>query len=341
MKKLWLPLSVLLFVCILYSACDPFYLEGDFFFFRNAGSDMPVWVNGNTDSGTLLLTLHGGPGGSGMTMRYIPSLQTLETYYGVVYWDQRASGISQGNAKTESFTVDQFVADLDILVDILQERYAPKQIVMLGASWGGALGTAYLLDPLRHDKITGWIDMDGGHNLKLGFELSVRWMKEAAQERIDRNEDVDLWHQVLQHYEENPVVTAPYVAVHSYYVNLAGGYTHDPDSIISIEGTEVIKKSFFSATWFTNQPYLRSNFDMWDLNLSDEMHAITLPTLILWGRYDGILPVELAHDAYESLGTPEADKSLVIFEQSAHSPCTEEPSLFVDTVVSFISGLTS
>ncbi|HEV7620267.1 MAG TPA: hypothetical protein VGO09_00965, partial [Flavisolibacter sp.] len=34
----------------------------DVFWVTNNGSDMPVWVKGNTSSNVLILIIHGGPG---------------------------------------------------------------------------------------------------------------------------------------------------------------------------------------------------------------------------------------------------------------------------------------
>ena len=36
----------------------------DHFFLKSDGAEMPVWVEGNTESKTLVIFLHGGPGGS-------------------------------------------------------------------------------------------------------------------------------------------------------------------------------------------------------------------------------------------------------------------------------------
>jgi len=66
------------------------------------------------------------------------------------------------------------------------------------------------------------------------------------------------------------------------------------------------------------------------------MDRITLPTLIAWGRHDGILPVALAEDAQRRLGTPSEDVEVRIFEGSAHSPMFEQPGAFDDAVIDFI-----
>ena len=83
---------------ILLASCqkEELWYEGDYFFLRHKGADMPIWVRGNTQSNIFILHLHGGPGGSsideGVEKVYLP----LESDYAMVYWDQRGSGASQG-----------------------------------------------------------------------------------------------------------------------------------------------------------------------------------------------------------------------------------------------------
>ena len=68
----------------------------DFWFVRERGADMPVWVRGKLDSDKLLVFLHGGPGENALSNADRPSFQALERRMGVVYWDQRLSGSSRG-----------------------------------------------------------------------------------------------------------------------------------------------------------------------------------------------------------------------------------------------------
>ncbi len=67
-----------------------------------------------------------------------------------------------------------------------------------------------------------------------------------------------------------------------------------------------------------------------------DMHKITVPTLLLWGKHDGATPVELAQNAYDVLGTPATDKRIVIFDHSAHNPMNEEPEKFYREVKAFV-----
>jgi pimeloyl-ACP methyl ester carboxylesterase len=62
--------------------------------------------------------------------------------------------------------------------------------------------------------------------------------------------------------------------------------------------------------------------------------ASRLPTLILWGERDRIIPVAHAHDAHAAMPR----SRLVLFEESGHFPHTEEPARLVDAIVELIDS---
>lgn len=57
-----------------------------------------------------------------------------------------------------------------------------------------------------------------------------------------------------------------------------------------------------------------------------------LPTLIVWGEHDGIIPVAHAHSAHQAMPA----SRLVIFEGSGHFPHVEEPLRFVQSLTEFM-----
>lgn len=57
-----------------------------------------------------------------------------------------------------------------------------------------------------------------------------------------------------------------------------------------------------------------------------------LPTLIVWGERDGIIPVAHAHAAHEAMPA----SRLAIFEGSGHFPHVEEPLRFVQALTEFM-----
>ncbi len=62
--------------------------------------------------------------------------------------------------------------------------------------------------------------------------------------------------------------------------------------------------------------------------------AELLPTLIVWGERDKIIPVSHAHDAHAAMPGSE----LVIFEHSGHFPHVEEPQRFAEVLLAFLDA---
>lgn len=329
-------LTSLLFFLIFICSCSK---EGDFYFLSNKQADMPIWIRGNTSSNIFILHLHGGPGGSSIQEAEEGPYRFLEKDYAVVYWDQRASGASQGNPTPKTISMDQMVEDVEKVIAIIRHQYkSSAKIFLLGHSWGGALGTAYLIKGNNQLNIQGWIEQDGAHNFKKGLELSRQWAIDYAKQAIASKQDEAFWQEALKWYEQHPNLgTKKVLDVHTdNYLTKANGYIKDINNpnLARFTGGGITAPSGITNSGNYIQSILESELGK---EYSSKMNIITIPSLILWGRHDGILPVALAKDAYDSQGTIPSKKSIVIFESSAHSPCREEPDAFATAVLKFIA----
>ncbi len=329
----------------------------DLLWLEHQGAQMPIWVEGNTASGTMILILHGGPGGNALIYNEtsITMATELETRYGVAYWDQRTSGNSRGSFDADEVTVDLMTEDLDLVVDLLKDQYgADLRVFLLGHSWGGYLGSYYLLDPLRQAKIAGWIDVDGAHNIPGLTRDALDLLEDISLQQININSDnrknwEDL-HEFASTFNRNQLIdTDAFVevnlkAIKAEKLAFSDGLTSDGEE----DPNELLKGllSFFFGkhnplTGLTNKLQI-SNTQILDEAiadpLSDDLHRISLPTLLLWGTYDFIVPPNQGLDAFIKVGTPNQDKRLVYFEESGHSPMSNEPDKFVEEVINFIEA---
>jgi pimeloyl-ACP methyl ester carboxylesterase len=88
------------------------------------------------------------------------------------------------------------------------------------------------------------------------------------------------------------------------------------------------------------QPFLRTLRSVIDpggqvVDAHDRLYlAAHLPTLVVWGRRDRMIPVEHAAAAQASLPSSE----LVVFDGAGHFPHVEQPAAFVDAVTRFVEG---
>ena len=282
MKK-YMMLLILLSILFL-SSCDTQFLNneyegGDWFYLENAGAVMPVWVRGNTSSDVFVIFLHGGPGGSSLDLAISSAYKNLHKEYAFVYFDQRGSGASQGNAKPESLTVDQFVEDLQKLVHLIRYKYNNPALFLMGHSWGGSLGTAYLLETRSQQYISGWIEINGGHNLVDGIKHSWEWVKTRADEKINDDIDVSYWQNEINWYNNTAPIFGMPSPLERHVKNLQklNGYFHnssnEPDIVL-------FSSPLVPFGLLIGSSIVVRELNLETFNLSPEMNKITTPSLI-------------------------------------------------------------
>lgn len=333
MKSKFIPYLLIITLSLIACKKEEFQESGDFFYLNSEGATMPVWVKGNTVSNTFIIMLHGGPeGGSSQYYTIFPSHKKIEEEFAIVYWDQRMCGMSQGNPSMEDATLDQFTIDLDKLISIINDQYNDPKIFLMGHSWGGAVGTNYLLQ--HQSKIKGWIEIDGGHSWTTANAISRDSMMAFAQHKMQTVKDSAYWHFAFDWYQQHPIVGINDNA-HYNFVGQANGYDYNFESdSLPIPFTDLLLYSPISTAYFF-VPY-KFAFLNNGLDLQNQLHTITIPTLICWGKHDRVFPVTLAYDTYNKIGTPMEDKYLKIFDISAHSPNYEQPMEFANTVIPFV-----
>ena len=95
-------------------------------YLRLGGLDQWVMIRGENITNPPLILLHGGPGFTEMRLfRHFNA--PLEKSFTVVHWDQRGAGKSfDRKISKSSMTVEQFIADLDELVEAVCKRVGDR-----------------------------------------------------------------------------------------------------------------------------------------------------------------------------------------------------------------------
>ena len=112
-------------------------------YLRLGGLDQWVMIRAESRANPALIHLHGGPGFSEMRLfRHYNA--ALEKSFTVVSWDQRGTAKSfDRKIPRSSMTVEQFIADLEELVEGVCKRVGKTKVAIFGYSWGSALGVLY------------------------------------------------------------------------------------------------------------------------------------------------------------------------------------------------------
>lgn len=334
---------------MLLSACQRFEISADtndLFHLTEAGTEIPVLVRGNTASGKFIVFINGGPGLSSIDVAELDLFgwQEIEDEFAVAYYDQRGTGNSQGNMDPSTLTMEQYVTDLHKIVQVIRDKYDHPSIFLLGHSFGGYTGTEYLLN---HDGIAGWINVNGLNVVKVEDQWEYRrdFFVNVANEKITAGEDTIYWQEALDWISAIPVIeTREQKDQWRDYIGQFPGDGIIPEEDVALPVGNLLRFLFFSS--YNPVPaYLSSNWkivadslyeDVKDENLLPELHEISTPTLLIWGRYDDLIPPEIASDIHDSLGTPLADKSLLVLKYSGHQPFVNQPAEFNSAVIDFV-----
>src|SRR5262245_47472857 len=148
------------------------------------GAKLYLLARGADRSAPVLLWLHGGPGGAERPLfRYFNG--ELEKHFVVVYWDQRGAGRSfDPKADPHHLTIAQHVADLDAVVDHLRQSLGRGKVILIGHSWGTALGLLYA--QAHPDKVSAFIGVNPVVSTREGQQAQYDFVLAEASRRKDK-----------------------------------------------------------------------------------------------------------------------------------------------------------
>ncbi len=331
-------------IVINFSSCskenDDIDNLSDILFVRHKKADMPAYIYGNSSEKVFLVTLHGGPGGKGLNFRNDTFKKNIEKTCAVVYFDQRGSGMSQGNYSESDVSIDIMVEDVLALVKVIKHKYgSDSRFFLMGGSWGGTLGTATLLK--NQNEFLGWIELDGAHDPKGMYLEYIEHFKRVATTQIEKGNSIEYWEGVNNLIQN---VQPSYKEDDFFRMNAEAFKAEEKlqnDKIIGdhdLEGLDsFFKYNLLTTTWNTNgiQSILTKK-GLWEnVSYTNRLSEITIPSLIITGEHDMVVPPKFAEEAFDNIGSSE--KELLVLEKSGHSPSVSDRDIFVEKVIEFIN----
>ena len=258
-----------------------------------------------------VLALHGGPGA---THDYLLSMVDLVPHgYRVTFYDQLGCGRSQLPKNNAVFVPEHYVEE----VEEFRKKMKLGRPHVIGSSWGGMLAIAYALKYQKN--IRTMTTVGGLHSVPLTAKEMLRMKRELPQD-VQRT---------MTKYESVGDYTNPeYLeAVMVFYRKHLCRLPVWPKEVsYSLDHISMPVYGFMNGP---NEFTMTGNTRYWDV--TDQLHTIRVPTLVLGGKYDEVSPV-VAREIHRYIKGSE----LTIFPNSSHLSFWEERDAFMIRVLRFL-----
>lgn len=295
------------------------------FFVEINGLKQGMFLQSENTENPVLLYLHGGPGSPEIAFAQ-KSPTGLEKLFTVCWWEQRGSGISYNRKiTTKEMTLEQMVSDTIEVTHYLRNRFGKEKIYIMGHSWGSLLG---VITVKQHPEFFhAYIGIGQVVQQERSERLAYTYMLEEFCKLNDKK--------MIRQLKKNPIETGgeislKYLAgVRSEGMNKLGiGVMRSMPSMLAFVAIVLRYKRYTLGEKFKfaqgSSFSLKCLCDcMIQMDLLKQVPCLQVPVYIFQGRYDYQASYVVARDFATALKAP--IKGFYTFENSAHSPCFEEP----------------
>jgi pimeloyl-ACP methyl ester carboxylesterase len=285
-------------------------------FLKLNGLDQWVMIRGEDAANPPLVMLHGGPGmpETGFFRRYN---RALEKDFTVVYWEQRGAGRSfRPGIPAATMTVEQFISDLDALIDAVRLRLATEQVVLFGHSWGSALGVLYAAR--FPEKVALYVGSGQLGDWPASERAAWRFTVNEAERRHKRKA-IDQ----LARVGPPPHDGAQLWTQRMWLSRFAGeaGLRRLINMLAS--GLLLQLPRFLNGMRFSLNA-------LWPevsrMDLTKRVPELKMPVILIEGRHDRFVDPAIKAGFFDAVKAP--SKKLIWFEHSGHEPFLDEPRHF-------------
>jgi len=260
--------------------------------------------------GYPVIVLHGGPGFD--HHEFGDRLAPLEAHYRLIYVDQRSQGLSE-RTPPETWTLPQMAQDVHSLVAALKL----EEFAVFGHSYGSFVTQQYGVD----------YPGEASRLIISGGVPSSDYLMPHVKKSLAEFEPENLREQVAKSWAKEPHAKTREDVAELFAEQLPFHFKDPFDPRIE-EHKRQIEDIVYSAEVLAHI----AEKGYGDFDVEDRLHTLSVPCLILCGRFDRVCAI----NACETIAEKIPDSQLVIFEESAHMFFVEEPEKFLQAVRDFL-----
>lgn len=293
------------------------------FSWSHDGRDLTTWYRIVGEPGAPgrrpIILCHGGPGFGHDYLEPAADLLAAAGWQCVLY-DQVGCGSSQHlpDAPAGFWSVQLFKDELNELVEHLG---VAGNYIVLGQSWGGMLAMEHALT--QPAGLRAIVVCNAPASIPL-------WVAEADRLRMDLPPEVEA---TLRLHEAAGTTDSPTyeAAVDVFYARHVCRIPK-PEAYLRSSAQEAADPTVYHTMNGPSEFHITGVIKDWDI--TEDLHRITVPTLLVSGRHDEATPTVVGQ-IHERIPGSE----WVMLEHSSHLPHMEEPAGFRDHVVAFLETL--
>lgn len=312
-------------------------------------------VVGNIEK-PIIIALHGGPGAFCVDHEFYRDV--FEKDYLVVYFDQRGGGKSDEFKEKSMLTTDQFVEDLDDVVDYISAKYPNKKINLLGTSWGGTYGFLYMLK--YQQKVNAFISSSGfvdspqrnfaliSHERQLANELLKTTTDTVKRKKyneilvkldtIEKSGFKDFFQDMnMVRYEFPKDLGFDVYWAKPELKEKKNALLKDPAFFARVKYTPELIEKAIEKLEYINEVFMNTE-SYNNLDIVDEIGVINKPVFVVQGEYDYAIGVEQGRTIYNALkNVPKEDKELLYIKDASHNTPFEAPEIYYNAMKTFLA----
>lgn len=309
------------------------------------GTKQYIQIRGENTENPVMVFIHGGPASP---MGYVSAYyqRELESELTIINYDQRGCGRTYyANGCNADCSIDLLVNDLYEIVEYAKKRFAKKNVIIAGHSWGTVIGSIYVQ---KHpENVSRYIGISQITNLYKNKLNAARAALEKDEIKGTANEQkltelIRRMSQVKTYDDMSLDDLGHLVSLTSKYIACEGEKSGLSQMIIGITSPDM---NFNDMRWFASQMNTKKFFAQnrelieyafFGFDIDTLSKTYNIPVYYLAGKGDYAVCQDDALAYYKKIEAP--DKAFYWIENAGHSMFIDNPKLFCDNIKNFIQN---
>lgn len=296
-----------------------------------------IQIRGEDKTNPLILFVHGGPGGSMAGLAHVMQ-KRWEKHFTVVHWDQRnacktyLANKDKAAEIAKTGTMEDYMQDIDEIIQYLHTVYDFEKIILLGFSWGTVISSEYA--KAHPENVAVYVGVGQLINYIEGFRVVCDQILQCAQ-AANNKRDIKKINRILESLPIEGVMTQEFFKQIQVFSALGAKY-------IAKHAKAFPLKEFFQSPlldhasrkmWFKSDARMfeGSFYTMYRYDFRNHM-CYEIPVVFITGEEDTSCPHSILQEIIDRVDAPK--KALHIVKQAGHACFYDKEEEFLNILKS-------